>query len=548
MPMNCDILFSYSNKREYIGAINFRSVVGMEVQHVFDASGSNRANPTGMPPLITGAYTGVIVNGINFGTGKIISYSNPTSTEISENGRHLWKQIVRVEVYQSGNSGNLGSSPALTGLSIVYNPNLESFDESFGFDISQQGDYQYTHSASIKCSTEPSGGGESGYSIARRIASGLLVSVPPLGYIDAVHSGLYTGIGQRLYSENIDILNGTAEFEEKLIIQNRDFFKHSVSFDNGFINITENGSLRHSGISTASGVFMADPLGIKTRYNNSMGGAWARCNSLWTTYSGFMGEISYATNLETQPFQTTRAFDETSQEFTYSVTYTNNPNMTTSGYTIDRELNFSLNTVGNTEATEQGSITAYAPKGTTMKGLMLSGINGEMATASTRLTSYWASIASCKLIAESKNFSIRGKKASYLVTYSNDPSFLNDGTYLTRTIAIQDNGAVLMHSPYFIIGRSSPLMHNPGQTQFGSATCSISATLPKPTGYYAGTPIKPTALNQMFIDSVNSVISKISICSPLDMYISKVTYLYNSDMTAELTTEAQYVYARTDKA
>ena len=133
------------------------------------------------------------------------------------------------------------------------------------------------------------------------------------------------------------------------------------------------------------------------------------------------------------------------------------------------------------------------------------------------------------------------------MTYSNDPSFVNDGVYLTKIVNLQDNGAVRMHSPYFIIGRTSPLMHNPGQTQFGSASCTISVTLPKPTGYYAATPVKPTAIEQMFVDSLNNLLPLVAIHTPLDMYVSKVTYSYTSEMTAEMTTEAQYVFARTSR-
>lgn len=548
MAFNCDLLFSYSNKRVYIGGFNFSNLISLQVQRVFDATESTSASPTGMPPLLTGVYTGVVVNGVDFGSGRIVSFSNPTSTDITENGRHLWKQIVNLEVRTTGDASNIGGNSIYAGFSSAYHPQLDSLDESFGFDIPPDGGYQYSHTASVKCLDEPSGAGESGYSIAQRIASGLLATTPQLGYIDAVHSGFYGAVGRRLYNETIDKLNGTANFEEKYSIQNRDFLKHSVNFENGFINITENCSIRHSGISMANNVFDgSNPFSVMTRYSSLMNGAWTRCNSLWNTYSGFVGQDVYASSLASQASQLNKTFDENAQELTYSVTYTNNPNMTASGYSVEREQNLSISPVGIIEVNEQCSIVNYSSKNANLKYFLISGIDAELSGSQERMTTVWSNMASGKKISESKSISTLGKRASYNVVYSSDPSFLNDGTFLTKSFNLQDNGAIMMHSPYFIIGRSSPLMHNPGQTQFGNVSCTVSATLPRPSDFYAASPYKPnTALQKMFLDSLNLVLPAAAIHVPLDLFVSKVSYSYGSNMTAELTTEAQYVYARQD--
>lgn len=544
MSFSCDLIFSYSNKREYIGLLNFRNVVTMQVQHVYDAMASSGTNPTGMPPLWTGAYTGIVVNGVNFGTGRIISYSNPTSTDITENGRHLWKQIVNVEVYESGDLSNISTDPAVVGLLQAYSTNLASLDESYAFDMLANGDYQYTHSAAVKCINDPTGG-PSGYITAQKIASGLLSSTPPFGYIDSVHSGFYNTSGKRLYTENTDVFNGSVNFEEKFLIQSRDFVKHTVNFDNGFCNITESAVLRHSGVSTADSVFNGDPLSITTRYNTAYNGAYTRCNSLYSTYATVLGTDPYTVNLATQPVSLTKSFDERSQELTYTVVYTNNPNLTTNGYTVEREQSISQNNFGIVEAAEQTNIVAYAFKDPSLYTFLANAIATEIANSQNRLIALWSNVSSFKKDAESKTVSVRGKRASFSVNFTNDPSFLNDGTFLTKTRNIQDNEAILMHSPYFIVGQNTPLIHNPGQTQFGNVTCTISANLLRPVGYYAGTPYKPSiALNAMFSDALNNVLLTISPKAPIDIYVSKILYSYNSDLSAEVSVEAQYVYAK----
>lgn len=547
MSLNCDILFSYNNRRQYVGVLNFRNIISMQVQRIYDAGDSQTpSSPSNVPPLHTGAYTGVIVNGVNFGTGRVISFSNPVSTSITENGRHFWKQTVNVEVYTSGDLDNIGSDNAMDNVIDAYSAQLVSLDESFGFQIPQDGGYQYTHSAAIRCTDEPSGAGESGYLIAQRIAQSLLESVPNFGYIDVVHSGMYTGVGRRTYSETVDRLNGTATFEEQLTIQNRDFLKHNVSFDNGFVTISENGLLRHSGIDIASDIFAEnDPEGLVGRYNTLFADALTRCSGLWTTYSGFGGQDAYAGYLKTQPAQLTKTFDERTQEFSYSVVFTNNPNMTTNGYAIEREQVFALNNFGVTEASEEGIIKAYNTKETALKASLLTAIGNEIGGVQTRLLAHWAGMASAKLVGESKSVSSHGKEAKYSRVYSDDPGFINDGTFLTKQTAIQDNAVIRIHTPYYVVGFKSPLIHNPGQSQFGNASCTISAVVPRPANYYPATPYKPTtALNKMYNDSINALLKHISIHVPLDVYVSRVVFGYKSDLTVELTTEAQYITAR----
>ena len=545
--MNCDILFSYSSRRDYVGTLfNYRNTTSLQVQRVFDATRAIGGPAQNVPPLYTGVYTGVIVNGVNFGTGRIVSFSNPTSPDLTENGSNLWKQIVNVEIYESGNISNIGSSNAMVGLAGAYNAYLAELQETYAFDLSANGDYQYGHTVSVKCTDEATGAGRSGYIMARIIASGLIASQPNFGYIDAVHSGYFTSIGGRSYSETTDAINGTITFEEKFIIQNRDFVKHSVGFDNGYITINEQATLRHSGVSTASGVFTSNPGRIMERYSGVIAQSYSRCNSLWTTYKNVMGNDAYTNSLWTQPSQITKSFDEKNQEFTYSVIYTNNPQMA-NGYLIDREQQFSEGTNGITEATEQATITAFDPKSTTVSGSLASYITSEMALASGRLTEIWAANGSAKLVSESKTLSARGKKAGYSMTFTNDPSFVHNNVYLTRTISVQDTTPIRMHQPYIVLGRKTPLVHNPGQTQMGNVSSTIAITWPRNSDFSAAAPDKPMAsLNQMFIDTMNAVLTYVSNKTPLDVFVTKVSYSYGSDLHAEMTTEAQYVYARTD--
>jgi hypothetical protein len=541
--LNCDLLFSYTNRKEYVGVLNFRNVIAMQVQRVFDASAGVGTGFSGVPSLITGGYTGLVVNGVDFGSGRITAFSNPTSTDIRENGRHLWKQVVSFEFYQSGDSGNL--SGFFSGLNSGYISNLQAFDEQFSFEMSPDGDYQYSHSASIKCVDDITGA-TSGYIFAQRIASGLLASTPPFGYIDVVHSGFYTGaVGRRIYSETVSIFDGAVSFEEKFAIQSRDFLKHAVAFENGFMNITETLMMRHSGVSTVSGAMTNNEFNINTRYSTNFAGAYTRCNSLYSTYNTVMGTDVYASNLSTQPLQITKVFDERAQELTYTVVYTNNPNMSPSGYTLDREQVITENSAGTVQAVENATLTAFNSKDSSLQTMLISGVNGELSGVQTRFSPYYSNINNLKKESEAKTISAFGKKGSYTVSFTSDASLYNDGTFLTKTFNIQDNLPIRIHTPYLIIGRATPLVHNPGQTELGTVVCSVAAILVRPTGFSPNSPYKPlSVLNQLFTEALNKALLTASTKSPTDTFATKVSYEYDSNLNIQATVELQYLYPR----
>lgn len=541
--LNCDFLFSYNNRRDYVGQLNFRNVTTLQVQRIFDAScTTDPPTACGVPAIATGAYTGIIVNGVNFGSGRVLSFSNPTSTDITENGRHLWKQTVNVEVYESGDNSNLGG--VISGVGPGYEATLQSFEEQFSFDITSDGDYQYSHSANIKCADGITG--ISGYLTAQQIASGLLSSTPPFGYIDSIHSGFYTlAGGRRTYSETINIFDGSVTFEEKFIIQSRDFLKHNVGFENGYMNVSESVTIRHSGVSTISGALTNNEFDINTRYTNAFSGAYARCNNVYTTYASILGDDPYANSLSTQPVQFTKVFDERSQELTYTVLYSNNPNLSTSGYLIEREQLISESNLGVIQASENATLTAYNFKTGSLQSFLISNLNGELSGMQVRMTPYYPSINNLKKETETKTISALGKKASYSIIYSSDTSLINDGTFLSQTFSIQDKLPIRMHTPYLIIGRGRPLMHAPEQTEMGAVSCIYSTVLTRPTGYNPNSPIRPdAALSQLFSNALNKALLTASIKSPTDVFATKVAYLYDSNFNAEVTVELQYLFPR----
>jgi hypothetical protein len=258
-----------------------------------------------------------------------------------------------------------------------------------------------------------------------------------------------------------------------------------------------------------------------------------------------LGGDIYDTSLSTQPLQFTKIFDERSQEMTYNVIFTNNPNMSVSGYTVDREQVISENNLGVVQASESTNFNAYASKSSSLQSFLIGVINGEAAGFQARMLPYYPAIASLKQDSEIKNVSALGKKASYALTYTSDPTLINDGIHLSKTSNVQDNLPIKMHAPYLIIGRSKPLVHAPDQTELGSLSCSIATVLVRPSGYSPSSPFRPdSALNDLFIEALNIVLLKASDKAPTDTFATKVAYTYDSNLNAEATVEIQYLYPK----
>jgi hypothetical protein len=539
----CDLLFSYSLRRNYVGTFNYKNVANMQVQRVFSTSGTGGD----VPPLLTNKITGIVVNGYSFGSGRIVSYSNPTSYDITEDGKHLWKQVVNFELYEDGDNSNLPSTNFDIG--NLYDRQIESVSESFGFDITENGDYQFSRDLNVKCIRNLDNT-DSGVQIAYSIIQNMQgADRPDFGFIDISHSGLYNNyLGKTTNSYQIDKENGSVSWSEKFLIQDRDFVKQAFSFDNGVINVSESATIRHSGISSSSGVFANNQFLLKTRYETLTGGAFVRCSGLAALYSSVLGLDSYTNYLNIQPTQITRVFDEKSQELNYSIVFSNNPNMTTSGYLLEQEINLTKKSNGVDEISENGTITSYSNKSYSLMPILNSGISNAISSFTTRVLPYYPGIASAKLVSENKTLGNISKKANYSITYSTDSSFVNDSLFLTKNFNLENSLPIINHSSYIIFGFNSPLVHAPGQTSFGSVNCSVSAALKRDSNFNIELPQKPrAAIDSLVLDGVNYALNSIKGNFPTDFFVDKVSYSYDSDNNANIQISIQYIYPRDSK-
>ena len=95
--------------------------------------------------LNTGQYEAIIINNINFGTGRILNISFP-----KENPIILGSYIYDIEIIEEGNFNNLPINNIYgSGLSSIED-RLLNFGETLNFNNSSDGKYSYDHTLDIQ--------------------------------------------------------------------------------------------------------------------------------------------------------------------------------------------------------------------------------------------------------------------------------------------------------------------------------------------------------------------------------------------------------------
>ncbi len=205
-------LLSYNHQHNYLGEnLSFNVTKHFSINgSIFRLDNSVGVAPvwSGLEGLVSSAidYDAVVINGINFGPGKI---NNINFTEGSD---------VRIKPYSADltvfASGDLSSldGPNFSGISLPNIEFTERFNETFDFDIKEDGTYSYKQNINVTyvkglINNDP-------MLMAKQLASGLFNSSPDYGFIDAEHSGFYNQPGRRTYTENYNKITNECSFSE----------------------------------------------------------------------------------------------------------------------------------------------------------------------------------------------------------------------------------------------------------------------------------------------------------------------------------------------
>jgi hypothetical protein len=455
--MNFDIaeVLSLSQNSELIGdGVAFRSVQNIGIRsRLINLRTEITVSPiwSGIDQLtnFTG-YEPIILNGVNIGTGRMLSLSFEENTDTRFKPYRAEIQIVKeVESY------NVFTGIYFTDISGYAKPYfkyLNSISESCSFNKSADDLYDFNQNLSVAVDSiypnDPK-------TLAKLIASGLFENNQFLNLIGITVGNLYLNSGNGLYynTENHDNINQVYSFTQK--IQSRsssDYvwkYNHVLDYSaDGIINISENGTITSTKRNN-NNVFTAASGGwdiVRTGIYNRLSGLY---ESYFKNGSGqffFSGDC----NLKNQPTQSSVTKNIYAGNINYNYSYSNDPTIN-SGYSYSYEDVLSLDQNGFLSISERGDIQGFLTNRQQNFTLVKNKWNTLKSGIYPRITGYINSFftsENCKsniigsLISSEENYSEYNGNMSYDYEYSNNPDNIPSGDFLKISVERSDKAPV----------------------------------------------------------------------------------------------------------
>lgn len=141
-------------------------------------------------------YQPLLINGVNFGSGRITSINYDSDKDVRTKGYN-----ATIEVLESGNLFNFTGSN-YNGIDLRNSQYLEDFNENWSFSKKPNGGYSSNHSASIRFTTGV--GNLNAIEAAKSLAKTLFTG-SNLGF--AFYSGYSNKQGKRFFTESYNLIN-----------------------------------------------------------------------------------------------------------------------------------------------------------------------------------------------------------------------------------------------------------------------------------------------------------------------------------------------------
>jgi hypothetical protein len=251
-------------------------------------------------------FEGAIINGYNFGSGRVLSYSFPQGDDVRLKGYSL-----ELEVFETGDLYNL-TGIYYSGINFSESSYLQNFSESYSFNKKVNGGYSYNRNASIQFN---SGLGQlNAIQAAKNFAKSLFTGAS-LGF--AFYSGFTNKQGKRFYTESYNLIDNSCQFGETF-----DFDSNQGSYsltqtnnfsldEAGIITVLENGTIKGIERPTYEKAIAAIDSVISQSYNRATG------------VFGFYAPIDSYPLINT-PISQSRALNIFDNTFNYNIVYSNN--------------------------------------------------------------------------------------------------------------------------------------------------------------------------------------------------------------------------------
>jgi hypothetical protein len=482
---------------------------------------------------ITG-YEPVILNGVLFGTGRMVSLSFDEGTDT-----RFKTYRAEIQVVKDADSYNVLSGvffQDISGYAKPYFPFLTTIQENSSFNQVNSGIYDINRDISIEVDSFYSGDAKS---LAKTIASGLIYNYPFLNLIGLTVGDPCLNSGQGLYynTESYDNINQRYSFSQNISTTPSGFYTwkytHSLNYDvDGTVSVSENGNIISTKIvsgnkyTSASNGWLSVSTGIYNRVSDT-------CSGYFKNTSGqlyFSGNVF----ISPQPVESSLTKNIYAGTIDYNYSYSNNPALY-SGYSSSYEDEISVNENGYLTVSENGQLQGFLKNNTgnynNIKNVWLSSKSGIEPRIQSYLNSY-SSGEECSnfnsgiLTQSQETYSEYNSNISYSYTYSTDINNQPSGDFYKITVSRSDTAPV--HSAVtYSIAHFDEIVQSTKQSTRGSFTNKVDI-------------ISKTGVTMD--DMLDAAFARVIKPNGSDIYVNEFTYSY-SPQANSLSFQLGYSYS-----
>jgi hypothetical protein len=571
---NITTILGYSLKKEYVGTMNYRNVITIEVEALFKTTESSAYLTDPADYVYSEVYqnslTPIYLNGNGFGLGRVISFSQPSSVNFDENGLKLWKRKITIELYETGDNSNTPDNAANTFYARLkdnlFDSRIKEITEDFNFTDDEGGNLGYTHTITVACvdlitSGSPNSNTETGVYLARQKAQALIESEVNFGYLGNL-ANLYGKAGKRTFSTDVDVINGRVTITKtftSFLVRYPATYSFAVQ-DDGSINISESITFKNKDLATRVDLIG----GIISILDNVKANAFTRCQGYFNTYKLFITNDQSVDSLSASTISLlsiNRTFNEESQEYTQQMVFSNARNLR-NNYTLEINQTITSDGKGITTVSETGNFVSKLKKqnGTsqpsitsTIRGYIDSEQANSLSRAINLYNKYYklAISAPLKLINSTRTLSSNGKAFGYSVTFNNDPIFIRDGVINTINSKISSTLPKKIVKTYIVPGylnSKNIFSQENDQSSPGSLSVTQSVVLKRNDNNKTPDLVnKPTsAINSVYNRCLLTLFNRLTgfgLGDPNNFIINSISFSYNSTRNLEMTVSITYFVA-----
>jgi hypothetical protein len=458
-------LLNYSIKNEKAGAFDYRRKENISIDGYF----SNRESAVPISEhfrqvkLLLESSTDFIeifLNNKSYGKARFLSYSFPTSVNFDENSVRFTKFTITLEVLKDDSSNAFASAnlPAAVGSLTNIWYKLKEFNESFSFNLQDDGNFLASHRISFGYDNIDKVSDASVVTDARDIANTFFgQGLDSLSSIRSFYSSTNfqlsnTDYGSSLIDQTIDLINFNFSYSKQYTVfsdngtNTTETLLTDIIFNSdGLIEISEKGRIKGKGSS-----FAAARANAIAKLNSNISSAYTRCNNVFNRYfssdysrfSKLLPKYDALDTLKSNPISITKDLTETQPEIGYEIRFTTNAAYSDATTIHSYSVSLNKDAQGIYNSTVNGSIKLYTNKNKSFSG-NLTTIKGIIDQSdSSKIDPYYAAVAGSGTFAGVKtNTSINhlkfGVETTYTKSYSDSPTLSSSG--LVKQLIISEN-------------------------------------------------------------------------------------------------------------